>query len=150
MILAECAVFVVVFVAVCAAFALGRGSTSSPVFGRTTLQELHSYDPAIEVFLEYRNETGFKSLRRVHITRSQYRHDGRLYLIGYCHRSNGPRTFRADRIICFATQDGEVLDKQQFLMNRLAIPAALCTIAAEAFMPTAGGGQVTGVLPSSR
>jgi hypothetical protein len=147
MIVAESAVFIVVFFAVYAAFALGRGSTPPSIFGRTTLQELHRYDPAIEAVLEYRSESGFKSLRKIHITKSRRRHDGRLYLLGYCHRSRGPRTFRVDRIICFATPDGEVIDTHEFLIKRLAIPANLCTIESELLVQTGGGQRAVGAIP---
>jgi len=146
---AECAVFVVVFVAVCAAFTLGRGSGAAQIFRYATLLELHRYDPAIEVLLEYRYESGSKSLRRVHITRCQRRYDGRLYLVCYCHRSNGPRTFRVDRIISFATLDGEVIDRYQFLIDRLSISKEFCANVAEPFTETAAAQPGSLTAPNS-
>ncbi|HEY1615523.1 MAG TPA: WYL domain-containing protein [Rhizomicrobium sp.] len=135
----ECAVFVAVFAAICLAYPLGRGGGRPLAFTRG-LQELRRYDPAIEAVLEYRSEGGFRTVRKVHVTRSQRRRDGRLYLTGFCHRRLGPRTFRVDRIICVATMDGEVIDKRRFLIDRLAIPPELCTVAggSSGSIPTRG------------
>jgi predicted DNA-binding transcriptional regulator YafY len=126
----ECVVFVAVFAVVCFAFGPRRRSESPLRFVRG-LRQLHRYTPAVEVVLDYRSASGTKIVRRVHVTQSQYRRDGRLYLIGFCHYRLAPRTFRVDRVLCFATPDGEVIDTRRFLIDRLAIPPDLCGFARE-------------------
>ena len=125
----ESAVFVAVFVAVLFAFELGRRG-KGPLKFASGLRALRRYTPPVEVVLDYRSAGGGKIVRRVHVTRSQYRRDGRIYLTGFCHHRRAPRTFRVDRALCFATPDGEIIDTRQFLVGRLAIPADLCGLRA--------------------
>lgn len=91
---------------------------------------LHRYTAPVEVVLDYCSAGGGRIVRRVHITRSQYRRDGRIYLTAFCHHRRAPRTFRVDRVLCFATPDGEIIDTRQFLVGQLAIPPDLCGLRA--------------------
>lgn len=129
----ECGVFILVFAGVCAAYALGRGARTPS--SRRILEPIRRYSPPIEVVLEYRNESGFKALRRVRVTQSLSRPDGRLYLLGFCNARGKPRTFRVDRILCVATVDGEIIETDGFLTNRLGIPFDL--VAAQVRVPKA-------------
>jgi hypothetical protein len=127
MAIAELTVFVLVFGAVVGAYILGHRETPFAKWQRS-LRELRRYQPPIDVVIEYQNKAGFRSQRRLAILRSLCGKDGQVYVLGICRNSNKPRTFRTDRISCFATTDGEVLDKQRFLLERLALPTEVCRL----------------------
>ena len=126
----ESAVFAVVFGAVLAAFRLGRHdrgdakphATRNPHPGYHLIRQ---YSPPVDMRVEYRNPGGFSMLRDMRILRALHRR-GRLYLFGLCDRGAKPRIFRADRITCFATLEGEVVDVRPFLTGPLQIPSELC------------------------
>jgi hypothetical protein len=70
----------------------------------------------IEVLLEYRNATGFKTRRKIRIIGFQPRRYGRSYIFAMSY--TGPRLFPVDRIVSIATRSGEVLDLDVFLAER--------------------------------
>ena len=126
----EVATFAVVFGAVLTAFTLGRRSRgdAKPRAARDPHPGYHlirQYSPPVDMRVEYRNPGGFSMLRDMRIIRALHRR-GRLYLFGLCDRGAKPRIFRADRITCFATLDGEVIDTGHFLTGPLQIPSELC------------------------
>jgi len=121
----EIGVFVLVFAAVCFAYGIGRRArnASNTTLGLCPIQQ---YSPPVDAVLEYRNEAGYRSLRRVSILRSLRRPDGRLYLLAFAGKPGKPRTFRVDRILCIATPVGEIVDMLAFLVEELGIPTELC------------------------
>jgi len=125
MILVQALAFVLVFAAVVAAYAFGRRD-SGFLRWRRSLRLVRQYSPPINIVLEYRNGAGLKTLWRVRLQKSLHGSDGALYLQALFGTPSRFRTFRVDRILCFATPDGEVLDTQRFLTEQLAIPAEFC------------------------
>jgi hypothetical protein len=108
------AVFVAI-VAVYAAYELGR-SGAGKVRERITV-------PPVEVMLEYRNATGFTSLRRIRILGYLPRRAGRSCLFALCNGGTAPRMFRIDRIISLATLDGQIIETRRFLAETLGVTA---------------------------
>lgn len=128
----EVLTFAVVFGAVLVAFAWGRNSTSSfgdrktdgpakPRDPHPGFQLIRQYSPPIYMRIEYRWPSGFSMLLNVRILRVLHRRE-RLYLFGLCDPNAKPKMFRVDRIVCFVTLDGEVVDTLPFLTDRLRIP----------------------------
>jgi hypothetical protein len=78
-------------------------------------------EPA-EVVLEYRNATGFKTLRKIRILGYVQRRAGRSCIFALCNNGTVPRMFRIDRIVSIATLDGEVRNTKQFLTEILGVP----------------------------
>lgn len=121
--------FAVVFGAVIAAFTLGRRSRNAeqraPRDPHPGYRLIRQYSPPVDMRVEYRNPGGFAMLRDMRILRA-LRRRGRLYLFGLCDRKAKPRLFRADRIICFTTLEGEVVEVQPFLIGALSIPPEFC------------------------
>ena len=119
----ESLIFVIVFIGACALLNwLVRGAApGAPSKARPALEPIRQYSPAIDIMMEYRGARMFRTLRRVRITRALRHHTGRLYLLGFYEAANRPRTFRLDRVICFASLDGEVLDTQHFVSKRLEL-----------------------------
>ena len=128
----SCAVFVLVFGAICAAYALGRGDREIPFWFRS-LSRIRRYSPLVEVYIEYRDAQGRKMLPKVSIQQSLSGRSGHLYLFGFCNEK--PRFFRTDRILSIASPDGEIIDTWRFLTERLAIPPELCMAQARSFKP---------------
>lgn len=120
---AEVLTFLVVFVVFLAAYALGRHSDQPSRWrGNQQLQASGKISP-VEVLLEYQNATGFTTRRKVVILAYVPRSGGRSCLFAICNYGTAPRTFRIDRIVSIATLDGEILDTQQFLTERLGVRA---------------------------
>ena len=111
----ELLIFVFVFVAILGGYHLG----TSERFGRPAeVKEIRQ----AETMLEYRNATGFTTLRKVRFLGYAHRRGGRSCLFALCNNGTQPRTFRVDRIVSIATLDGEVLDTRQFLTETLGVP----------------------------
>ncbi len=108
-------VAIAVFLAIAAAYELGRS-------GGGKARERISVPP-VEVMLEYRNATGFVTLRKIRILGYVPRSAGRSCLFALCNGGTAPRTFRIDRIISLATLDGEVMDTRRFLTETLGVGA---------------------------
>ena len=108
-------VAIAVFVAIAAAFELGRSGA-----GKGASQIRIS---PVEVMLEYRNATGFVTLRNVRIIGYTTRRAGRASLFALCNGGTAPRNFRIDRIISVATLDGEVMETRRFLTQTLGLAA---------------------------
>lgn len=64
--------------------------------------------------IEYEDARGNPTRRLVDIW-DILESNGVTYLETYCHKREGERTFRADRITCFITSDGEIIDPEAFL-----------------------------------
>jgi len=115
------AVFVLVFTGIFVAYAIGRRDASAPTQPRAT----HAVTSA-DIVIEYRAEgRASPYLQRIRVVEWMQSRHGRLYLYGL--RNDGKqRMFRVDRIVSIAIPDGEVLDMQRYLVERLAVPAELC------------------------
>jgi hypothetical protein len=116
---AEVLTFVVVFGAILAAYTLGQLRHSSRRNYQQNQQRRNL--PSAELLLEYRNATGFTTLRKIRIVGYQPRPHGRSCVFALCNNGTAPRSFRVDRIISMATLDGEVLDTQNFLAEQLGV-----------------------------
>lgn len=63
--------------------------------------------------IDYRDSEGSFSRRR--ITMHRLESGPRVaFLQAYCHERQAPRTFRTDRIECFITRDGEVIEPDEY------------------------------------
>jgi len=118
------AVFAIVFLAILLAYTLGKGERRL-VLWRPQLRALRHYSPPVEIVLEYRDERGATTLRRLRVLKSLVHPDGRLYLRGACPKSQKVKNFRVDRIVSVATIHGEVIDARRFLIERLRVPSEL-------------------------
>nr|WP_323779580.1 WYL domain-containing protein [Amylibacter sp.] len=66
-------------------------------------------EPNTRWTMEYEDSGG--TLTRREVTFKNFEEEnGKLYANAYCHSRKGPRSFRADRIKSFISEDGEVLD----------------------------------------
>lgn len=111
-------VFFGVFAAIVVAYEFGRrGNLNSALRGASRSV------PPVEVMLEYRNATGFTTLRKIRILGYVPRRAGRSCLFALCNGGTAPRTFRIDRIISVANLDGELLDLREFLTEALGVTA---------------------------
>ena len=110
-------VAIAVFVAIAAAYELGRSGTEKS--RRTNWIGV----PPVDVMLEYRNATGYVTLRRIRILGYVPHRRGRTCLFALCNGGTAPRNFRIDRIITLTTLDGEIIDTRRFLTERLGIAA---------------------------
>jgi len=135
MLLVELSIFALVFGAICFAYTMGRDE-GRPAFWQPQLRLIQRYSPPIEMVLEYCDERGAKTVRRLRVIKTLARRDGRLYLFGACQKSRELRTFRVDRIISVATIHGEVVDTTRFLVERLRIPSELCVASVAAQSPS--------------
>jgi len=77
------------------------------------LASMPTFNPPLDVDLEYADEDGVITDRRVEITSSK-RQFGLTYFRGYCHLRGDERTFRSDRIRSVTLQDGERMTGKQF------------------------------------
>jgi hypothetical protein len=119
----EILIFVLVFGGILTAYELGRrGSESSA--RKSQMRSAGGNGAAAEIMLEYRNATGFTTLRKVLVLGYMPRSQGRACIFALCNNGTAPRTFRVDRIISIATLDGEVVDTQKFLEQRLGMKNA--------------------------
>lgn len=141
----ELLTFAVVFAAVCIGLTTFIRKASSPatpaVKRRSTLVPVQRYSPAIDVMMEYRDVRAFRTLRRVRISQALRNRAGRLYLLGFYEAATKPRTFRLDRVICFASLDGEVLDTRRFVLERLGLPAETSGAGPASRFPSIGRGR---------
>jgi len=114
-------VFVVVLGAVLAVYILGVEEGRAL---RSARREIRDYRPPIEVVMEYRNPHGTASRWRLDIISAYYTRGGKLCFIGRAPNARRRKrflTFRFDRVTWFATTDGEVIDTQAFLTQKLGI-----------------------------
>lgn len=106
---------IAVFAAIYLAFELGRnGEVNSSRSNQISV-------PPVEIMLEYRNATGFVTLRKIRVLGYVPRRAGRSCLFALC--NGAPRTFRIDRIICVARLDGEIMETRKFLTETLGVAA---------------------------
>jgi hypothetical protein len=120
---ADVAIFFVAFAAILGAYALGQRNGRLSRGPDSELRRADGNVSPVEVLLEYRNATGFTTQRKIKILEFIPRGGGRSCLFAVGKNGTAPRTFRIDRILSIATLDGEVLDTQQFLTERLGIRA---------------------------
>lgn len=141
----ELLTFAVVFAAICVGLTALTRKASSPATPtkerRSTLALVQQYSPAIDVMMEYRDVRAFRTLRRVRISQALRNRAGRLYLLGFYEAATKPRTFRLDRVICFASLDGEVLDTRRFVLERLGLPAETSGVGPARRLPSVGRGR---------
>ncbi|MEJ2378556.1 MAG: hypothetical protein P8Y71_25300 [Pseudolabrys sp.] len=109
--------FLVIFVAVLAAYGIGQciGQRSSPDGVRRSPDGKVT---PVEILLHYRNASGLTTLRKVKVLGFVPRRGGRSCLFAVGNSGTEPRTFRIDRI---ATSDGKPLGTQQFLTEWLGV-----------------------------
>jgi hypothetical protein len=119
----EILVFVLVFGGILAAYEFGRRNGEASA-RKSQMRWSGGNRTAAEVLLEYRNATGFTTLRKALVLGYMPRGRGRSCLFALCNNGTAPRTFRIDRIISIATLDGEVLDMQKFLEQQLGVKVA--------------------------
>lgn len=86
-------------------------------------EETRSHDKIGPLFfmIEYTNAKGEFTRRRITAYRIENRDNGLRYIIAKCHERRALRTFRLDRVNCFITQDGEVVEPDVFLSDFLNI-----------------------------
>lgn len=116
----EILIFVLVFGGILAAYEFGRRSGEASA-RKSQLGWTGGNGPVAEIMLEYRNATGFTTLRKAIVLGYVPRSRGRSCLFALCNNGTAPRTFRIDRIVSIATLDGEVLDTQTFLEQLLGV-----------------------------
>lgn len=88
-------------------------SEVTPLLGIQPTIRRSPLDP-IFAMIEYRDAEEQLTRRRVTLRTAEDR-DGILYLLAYCHERQALRTFRADRVQCVISQDGEVESARHWL-----------------------------------
>ncbi|MDE2463224.1 MAG: hypothetical protein KGO02_05880 [Alphaproteobacteria bacterium] len=117
--------FATVFVGLSFLVRTPRTSSAPAAKVRRALSPVRTYAPAVDIVMVYRDAQAFRTRRRVRISKTLRHRSGRLYLLGHYELASRPHTFRLDRVIGFESLDGMAIDRQDFVRERLQLPADL-------------------------